>query len=662
MSRILLVIALVVVVLVLGGGVMLYLAYGLTDRPSSTTNVPGLSDSVSLDLFSDASALIRADDEADAYAALGYLHAQEHGWTMALYRRTAIGRLSEWFGDDFLDVDRLALRLGLARGARDGYAALPEEEKRILSAFASGVNAAWNQRRSSMRDEFVLLGVRPERWEPWHALAVERLYAWMAAPRPAADTLSAAGGDVAAFFDADGLLQRLLHLHGFENSLAWTLSDSTGVRLFQRHVYGASALPIFQSAVLEWPGAARTSGATLIGTPFMPIGKDDARAWSILLSSSLSLERAIRDTTEVSAVYERLISADGEEHLLRIERTGSEIFFEAPRPFFVATDSTAQGTRHGWVLRWTGFLAATDAAGWSALARGGAPAFSLFEGDGMVLGRDGGTSVLGEPLVTAPFSGGSLISNSSWSVHAAAQLDTLLTLDRELLDPADLRNDRTSSWAASLAPSMTKSAIAVPNQPALVTEALAFLRNWDFVYDRPSIASSIFDTWIKAYTDSLGHLPSRTLPDSSLNEVLLRYELLVKAVERLADRHGDNLSQWRWEDIQPKQFYFPMFSADTLLSVDVGPLPRTRYAPIEIPGAGHPSTLFWGPSLVESDLLSPAGWEAWISTGTWDVLRVRTRRLQASRFFGRYLVSDRLPEPTVMAGAERPGRTIVLLP
>lgn len=662
MSRFLLIVALFGLLFVTGGGIMMYLAYGLADRPSEAPGVPGLSDSVTVELFKDASARIQAADEADAYAALGYLHAQEHGWAMALYQRTAIGRLSGWFGDELLELDRLALRLGLARGAREGYAVLPDEQKRILSAYARGVNASWDRHRAGMREEFVLLGVEPDHWEPWHALAVERLYAWMAAPRPSADTLASAGGEAAAFFDADRLLQRLLHLHGFENSLAWTLRDSTGVRLFQRHVYGASALPFFQSAVLEWPGAGPVSGATLIGTPFMPIGKDDARTWSILLSSSLTLERAVRDTAEVTPVFERLISADGEEHLLRIERTGQEIFFEAQRPFFVPTDSTAAGTRHGWVLRWSGFIAPSDAGGWAALARGDAADFQLYEGDGLILGQDGGTSIIGQPLVTGDFNGGSLISNSTWAAHAVTRLDTLLNPDREQLNSAELRNDRVSSWAADLAPRMTKNAIAVPNQPALVTEALAFLRNWDFAYDRPSIAASIFDSWVKAYKDSLGHLPTPTVPDSSLNEMLVRYELLVKAVERLAGQYGDNLSQWRWEEFQPKQFYFPVFSADTLLTVDVGPVPKTRYAPISIPGAGHPSALFWGPSMVQSDLPSPAGWEAWVSTGTWDQMLVRTRRFQASRFFGRYLVSDRPPEASVIAGRDGLDRTILLLP
>ena len=662
MARFIVMGAFVLFVLAVSTGVMLYLSYGLTPGPPARMNVPQLSDSAGVEIFADGSARIVAANEEDAVAALGALHAQQHGWTMALYRRTAIGRLSEWFGDEMLDVDRLTLRLVLGRSAREAFGLLPDDRKRILAAYARGVNAAWQRRRSSMRDEFVLLGVQPDPWEPWHALAVERLYAWSAATRPPADSLIEAGGEVAAFFEADRLLQGLIHLHGFDHSLAWTRQDSTGVDLFQRHVYGSSALPLFQSVVLEWPGADPVTGATLVGTPFMPVGKDEMRAWSILLSSPLSLERAVRDTADVLPTYERLISADGEEHLLRVERTGTEIFFEAPQPFFIASDTVAAGRRQGWVLRWSGLTSPTDAEAWGRLAAGAAPAFQLFGGDGIVLGADGSTMVLGQPLVNVNFPGGSLVSNNSWATSVADRLATLLTDEQSGPDPSGFRDNLTSSWAASLAPLMTRDAIAVPNQPGMVTEALAYLRNWDFAYDRASIAASIFETWVSAYRDSLGRMPTPTVPDTMISEVLVRYELLVNTVEKMAARYGDNLSQWRWEEVQPKHFHFPVFSADTLIRIDAGPVSGTRYAFIEVPGAGHPSTLHWGSTFVDDRPPSPAVWEASISTTDWEALRVRSRRFEASRFFGRYLVSDRDPELSDVAAPNRVDHTLTLLP
>lgn len=680
MSRIFLITSLVLLLVLIGGGVLMYLAYGLSDRAPSLLHVEGMGDSTSIERFEDGSVRIRAQSEEDAYAALGYVHAQEHGWTMALYRRSALGRLAEWFGDDMLELDQLSLRLGLARGARDAYISLEERNQNTLEAYARGVNAALATRSVQMRHEFVALNVDPDRWEPWHALAVERLLAWMSAARPDDDALASAGGDLASFFDADDLMRRWLHLHGFENSLSWSVRDSSGTLLVQRHVYGATTLPLFQSVRVEWPGAEPLIGASLIGSPFLPAGKRGERSWAILLSSSLSLERVVRDTTQVAPVYERLISADGEEHLIRVDRSESEIFFASPRPFFevnvpatLPSDTAAAAgegvqpssegaAQQGWALRWSGFVQGSDTDAWGALVDGDEPVFELFDGDGLGVGSDGATHILGRPLIAREHDAGAFISNSSWSTYAADRFDTLIAAGDNLVRAPEIIDDRRSTWAVRLAPSFVESAIAVPNQPAIVTEALAFLRNWDFEYDNASIAASIFDTWMTVYRDSLGVEPQPSSPDSAHVETLLHYELLVEAIETLSDEHGDNLSQWRWEDVRPKHYFFPLFSADSLLSSDISPLPRTRYSTIRIPGAGHPTTLFWGPSAIDDNVSSPATWEAWASTGEFDEFRVRSRSFRANRFFGRYVVSDRPPMSSSIASPDQLTDSVLLLP
>ena len=49
---------------------------------------------------------IYAGNEADAYRALGYVHAQDRLWQMELVRRIAAGRLSEIFGPDLVETDK----------------------------------------------------------------------------------------------------------------------------------------------------------------------------------------------------------------------------------------------------------------------------------------------------------------------------------------------------------------------------------------------------------------------------------------------------------------------------------------------------------------------------------------------------------------------------
>jgi hypothetical protein len=144
-------------------------------------------------------------------------------------------------------------------------------------------------------------------------------------------------------------------------------------------------------------------------------------------------------------------------------------------------------------------------------------------------------------------------------------------------------------------------------------------------------------------------------------ENLLRYEFLVDAVRRLTRAYGSDMSQWRWEHVHRKIYNFPVWSADSLTSVDAGALPRTRYAPIVIPGAGHPSTLLWGPSRVQSEILSPASWEALITSRDWSQFRVQTLRFRANTFLGRYLASDRAPERGQSAPADTE-QVVVLVP
>ena len=49
---------------------------------------------------------INAQNQKDAYVALGYVHAQDRLWQMELMRRIAPGRLSEILGKEVSSVDQ----------------------------------------------------------------------------------------------------------------------------------------------------------------------------------------------------------------------------------------------------------------------------------------------------------------------------------------------------------------------------------------------------------------------------------------------------------------------------------------------------------------------------------------------------------------------------
>ncbi|MEX1054681.1 MAG: penicillin acylase family protein, partial [Rhodothermales bacterium] len=388
------------------------------------------------------------------------------------------------------------------RIARAEFESLPSESRQVLEAYTRGVNSALAEKRVLMSDELVVLEELPERWEPWHSLAVERLFAWLATSPPHPDSLRRVPLSLRRFFQADNFLRQWLHLHGFENGASWVLADSAGSTFYQRHVYGASALPIYQEVSIEWPGSSLLKGATLIGTPFMPAGLNQTHAWSILLSSSLRLERSQRDSSQVPLFYERIISSDGKEHLLQIESGSRGIYFEPATSLFpVRSDTTSAAV--GWVLRWAGLTSGSDIAAWESLISGSQASFELFEGDGLLFSRSGGAVVMGDPLVTTSPGGGIFVSNNPWARYSSERLDSLSDRPGDDMDPGRIRDDQRSMWAERLAPPLIDAAIGVPDQSNPVAEALAYLRNWDHSYDRASIAGSVFDTWMAAYRDSL---------------------------------------------------------------------------------------------------------------------------------------------------------------
>lgn len=665
MSRALVILLLVLLLVLSGFGLMFYLAYGVSTSMPARAAVPGLDGETRIAWYDHGLAVIEAGSERDAHAALGYVHGFQHTWNVLLWRQAAAGRLAEWFGDDLLPIDELVHRLALPEMARQSYARLSDEERALLEAYAAGLNAALSN-DAVTANAFVLHRERPEPWEPWQSLAVERLFAWLATTPPDPDTLAFAGADAVDFFSADRRLRRWLHVHGFENSTAWAVSDSLGTHFLQRHVYGATALPFFQEVSLTWPDGPHLTGATLPGTPYFPAGRSESRAWALLLFSPADLVRVVADTNSVQQVYGRIQTADGNEHLIVSRRDVSAIYFDPPPrpPARLRPDTALAAPDAGvrldstWALRWRGLQVGTDWPAWRALVQGAAEPFRLFSGSGLSMTPGGTTEVLGAPGLVHRFPGGVLVANSPWTAYAAAYLDSLARQPGALFLEQPYSEATFSPWAARLAPRMIEAAGSIPDQPRLVSEALTYLRNWDFRYDRASIAASIFDTWVSLYQDSTGALPRAEVPDTLVYENLFRYQMLVRAVSRLEDAFGPNLSQWRWERVQPRRYFFPTWS-----EASDGTLPQTRYAPLELPGAGHPSTLYWGPSPVRSDLLAPGHWEAWIETRTWDQIEVQRYRFSTETFFGRYLVMERPPGlVALMPSREATYRTTVLTP
>ena len=112
---------------------------------------------------------IKAQSPADAWFAIGYVHAQERGWQLEFNRRVLHGELSEVFGNATLETDKLLRTLGIMRAAERQWQALPAEGKSAMQAYSDGINAFYSQSSQALSPEFHILSVKPggQSGKPW---------------------------------------------------------------------------------------------------------------------------------------------------------------------------------------------------------------------------------------------------------------------------------------------------------------------------------------------------------------------------------------------------------------------------------------------------------------------------------------------------------------
>lgn len=619
--------------------------------------VPGLSDTLTIRWGPESIAELESGGPLSTLSALGHVHGRERAWTAVLWRQTALGQLSRWFGPGLLPLDRHVRRLGLARHAQAAYQRLPTRRKAHLRAYARGMNAALEADAVRRADSFVLLDVDPASWEPWHALLVERLMAWLATPavRPPAD----APAGVRDFARTDRRLRRWLHLHGWARSVAWAVrspaeADSTAT-LFQRHVMGASATPVFQEVRWQRPSGPATTWATLPGTLLFPTGTSSDRAWGSLLRSPARLTRTPVDSAALRHWYERIDPSGGDERLLRVERMGARLLLARP--------SAGSGRRAppgrsappapdtAWAVAWPGFTAQTDLPAW--LHRGGidstggsAPSFDLWKADGLEVDRRGRRTVLGTPAVVERSPSVVLVGQSRWASSQAQTLSAQVAR-ADTVDPASWSASTSSAWAARLFPHLRPTLQRATATPEADRSAIPYLQNWDFRYSPTSIGALVFDQWMAQYRAELGHVP--TVADTAAYFARYRQRrALRRALDTLAARLGPDVRRWRWEQWVSDRRSFPVWSADSLVSASLQDLRTTRYAPLVRRAQGHPSAPSGGPSLVDPPAVAPAPdtWTGWTQPGT--AMTVRRHRYDPTAPLARSrLQADRPPAQTL---------------
>jgi penicillin amidase len=144
---------------------------------SQTLSLPGLAHPVSVAFTSHGVASVRAADDADAYLALGYLHARFRLTEMDLERRLGEGRIAQLAGPAGLSSDKFELRLGLLRTAQAEWAATGRTSPagQALIAYSRGVNdyLAQARRGGDWPSLYGLTGVYPPPWTPVDSLVLQ---------------------------------------------------------------------------------------------------------------------------------------------------------------------------------------------------------------------------------------------------------------------------------------------------------------------------------------------------------------------------------------------------------------------------------------------------------------------------------------------------------
>ncbi len=119
-----------------------------------------------------------AENEHDAYLAMGFVHAQDRLWQMELYRRIGNGRLSEIFGSRTLEFDKLFRTIGFNRIAEGLLHSMHPDAKNVLEAYTVGVNDFIEMNNNKYPIEFDLLRIEPEPWTIENSVVISRLLAW----------------------------------------------------------------------------------------------------------------------------------------------------------------------------------------------------------------------------------------------------------------------------------------------------------------------------------------------------------------------------------------------------------------------------------------------------------------------------------------------------
>jgi len=145
---------------------------GMHEAPQTSGTIAGMGVRESVQILRDGRGVphIRAQNLHDLFFAQGFVEGSDRLFQLDLTRRYVLGELAEILGSPLLSTDEAARTIPVRTMVARQWDALDTSDRRMLQAFADGVNAA--MKHEPTPPEFRLLAYRPKPWRPQDALVV----------------------------------------------------------------------------------------------------------------------------------------------------------------------------------------------------------------------------------------------------------------------------------------------------------------------------------------------------------------------------------------------------------------------------------------------------------------------------------------------------------
>lgn len=248
---------------------------------------------------------IEAENDADAWFALGFCHGQDRTFELEGLLRVGRGTLAEVLGNKALSADRLSRRIGFYHSSVRQMSVLSGFSRAILEAYTAGINAGATLGLPKKPHEFALLGGTPTLWTPPDVMAFVKTLSFLLVANWDAELVrlqvTQSDGPEAAFA-LDPLSQpmpRPVPVAGMEQlqkelqALASTLGSGGGSNNWaiapQRTSTGRPIIAndphLFPFLPSQWYLAHvktpdwEAAGATLVGAPAIAVGHNGFAAW-----------------------------------------------------------------------------------------------------------------------------------------------------------------------------------------------------------------------------------------------------------------------------------------------------------------------------------------------------------------------------------------------